>query len=269
MDIIHEKLENLQKALRSLGSLTVAFSGGGDSTFLLQVAHDVLGNRVLAVMIRSPLNPVREFLDSVRFVTDNDIPHDVIALAERDFEGFADNPPNRCYLCKRQLFSRIVALARERGIPHVADGSNIDDLGDYRPGAQALRELGIMSPLQAAQMTKADIRQLSKEMDLPTWDKPALACLATRLPYGQKITKEKLSTVDQAEQVLTALGFKQIRVRHHGDIARIEVAPEERTRFLDAGLMDRIYKEFKKLGFTFTALDLKGYRTGSMNETIV
>jgi len=269
VDEAHKKLEQLKDSLQSLDSLAVAFSGGVDSTFLLKIAHDVLGDRTLAVTARSSTYPEKEFNEATQFITDNGIPHEVIVSEELDIEGFSDNPPNRCYYCKRELFSKIVALARERGIRCVADGSNVDDLDDYRPGMQAVAEQGIVSPLQEAKMTKQDIRILSKEMNLPTWDKPALACLASRLPYGQKITREKLSTIDQAEQVLRAHGFKQVRVRHHGDLARIEVAPEERTRFFDTGLMDHIYEEFKKLGFAYTALDLKGYRTGSMNEIIL
>ncbi|MBN1662941.1 MAG: ATP-dependent sacrificial sulfur transferase LarE [Deltaproteobacteria bacterium] len=269
MDPVHEKLALLKNALQSLGSLAVAFSGGVDSTFLLKVAHDVLSEGTLAVTARSSTYPEKEFADAVRFITDHRIPHVTIVSEELDIERFADNPPNRCYFCKRELFSKIVALARDKDIRYVADGSNCDDLGDYRPGMQALRELGIISPLKEAKMTKQDIRILSKEMNLPTWDKPALACLASRLPYGHKITREKLSAIDRAEQCLRTEGFRQVRVRHHGDVARIEVAPEERARFFDEALMDRVSEEFKKLGFAYTALDLKGYRTGSMNETIL
>jgi pyridinium-3,5-biscarboxylic acid mononucleotide sulfurtransferase len=269
MDTVHEKLEHLKKRLRSLESLAVAFSGGVDSTFLVKVAHDVLGNHVLAVTARSSTYPEREFREAIKFITDNKIPHETIISEELDIEGFSDNPPNRCYFCKRELFSKIVEAARQRSIRQIADGSNLDDLGDYRPGMQAIQELGVISPLKEAKLTKQDIRDLSREMNLPTWDKPALACLASRLPYGHKITRDKLATIDQAEQLLRAHGFKQVRVRHHGDMARIEVAPEERARFFDACLMDRIYEEFKQLGFAYTALDLKGYRTGSMNETIL
>ncbi|MBN1383068.1 MAG: ATP-dependent sacrificial sulfur transferase LarE [Deltaproteobacteria bacterium] len=265
---MNEKLANLKTTLRNYGSLAVAFSGGVDSTFLLKVAQDVLDDQVLAVTIRSPLFPHRESQEALKFVTDNQIPHETIDMWEQDMEGFADNPPNRCYLCKRRLFSQVIDLAHEMSIPHVADGSNVDDLSDYRPGIQALRELGVVSPLQEAQMTKRNIRQLSRDMNLPTWNKPTLACLASRFPYGHRISKDKLLAVDQAEQFLKSQGFRQVRVRHHGDTARIEVGPEERTRFFDAGLMDCIYEAFQRLGFTYTALDLKGYRMGSMNETI-
>ena len=248
--------------------MAVAFSGGVDSTFLLKVAHDVLGDNAIAVTARSSTYPEREFKEAVNFAAQNNIEHVVIVSEELEIEGFSENPVDRCYFCKRELFSKIAGIAKEKGIKFVADGSNVDDLGDYRPGLKAVAELGVVSPLREAGMTKEDIRALSKEMGLATWDKPAFACLSSRFPYGQKITKEKLEMVDKAEQYLLDLGFKQVRVRHHGDVARIEVAAHERRKFFDEQLMDRISGEFKKIGFTYTALDLKGYRTGSMNETL-
>jgi uncharacterized protein len=185
-----------------------------------------------------------------------------------EIEGFTNNPPNRCYLCKYELFSKIKEVAGRHHIRYIAEGSNIDDLGDYRPGMQAIKELGIISPLKDIGIGKDAIRKLSKQMELPTWDKPAFACLASRFPYGVKITRDKLAMVDRAEQYLLNLGFKQVRVRHHGDTARIEVAGAERLKFFDLELMDNIYKQFQKIGFAYTSLDLKGYRTGSMNEVI-
>jgi pyridinium-3,5-biscarboxylic acid mononucleotide sulfurtransferase len=262
------KLEILENHLKSLERLAIAFSGGTDSTFLLKVAHNVLGENVLAVTARSSTYPEREFSEAVEFAERHRIPHQVLLSEELDIEGYSENPVNRCYLCKRALFSKIFGLAKERNLKHVADGSNIDDLDDYRPGAKAAGEFGIVSPLREAGMTKADIRFLSKEMTLPTWNKPAFACLSSRFPYGQKITKEKLLAVDRAEQFLLDAGFRQVRVRHHGDTARIEVSPEERFKFFEADLMDKVHDEFKKLGFTYTALDLRGYRTGSMNEGV-
>ena len=260
------KLETLENHLKSLESLAIAFSGGTDSTFLLKVAYDVLGENILAVTARSSTYPEREFAEAVEFVERHRISHRVIVSEELEIEGFSENPLNRCYLCKHELFSKIVGLANERNLKHVADGSNFDDLDDFRPGAKAASELGIVSPLREAGMTKADIRILSKEMNLPTWNKPAFACLSSRFPYGQKITREKLLAVDRAEQFLFDAGFRQVRVRHHGNMARIEVSAEERVKFFEKDLMDKVHYEFKKLGFTYTALDLKGYRTGSMNE---
>ena len=260
------KLETLENHLKSLESLAIAFSGGTDSTFLLKVAYDVLGENILAVTARSSTYPEREFAEAVEFVERHRISHRVIVSEELEIEGFSENPLNRCYLCKHELFSKIVGLANERNLKHVADGSNFDDLDDFRPGAKAASELGIVSPLREAGMTKANIRILSKEMNLPTWNKPAFACLSSRFPYGQKITREKLLAVDRAEQFLFDAGFRQVRVRHHGNMARIEVSAEERVKFFEKDLMDKVHDEFKKLGFTYTALDLKGYRTGSMNE---
>ena len=260
------KLETLKNHLKSLESLAIAFSGGTDSTFLLKVAYDVLGENILAVTARSSTYPEREFAEAVEFVERHRISYRVIVSEELEIEGFSENPLNRCYLCKHELFSKIVGLANERNLKHVADGSNFDDLDDFRPGAKAASELGIVSPLREAGMTKADIRILSKEMNLPTWNKPAFACLSSRFPYGQKITREKLLAVDRAEQFLFDAGFRQVRVRHHGNMARIEVSAEERVKFFEKGLMDKVHDELKKLGFTYTALDLKGYRTGSMNE---
>ena len=196
------------------------------------------------------------------------IKHIIIQSEELDIEGFTANPPNRCYLCKYELFSKIKEVAEKHRIQYIAEGSNIDDLGDYRPGMQAIKELGIISPLKDVGLGKDAIRKLSKQMGLPTWDKSAFACLASRFPYGMKITPDKLAMVDRAEQYLLNLGFKQVRVRHHGDTARIEVAGDERYKFFDLELMDNIYKQFQQIGFAYTSLDLKGYRTGSMNEVI-
>lgn len=265
---LHKKLENLQDILKKMGKIAIAFSGGVDSTFLLKAAHDVLGENVIAVTARSSTYPEREFREASDFIGGLGIRHFVIISEELEIEGFSSNPTNRCYYCKKELFTKIRAIASENGIDYVADGSNIDDLGDYRPGLNAVRELAVVSPLREAGMTKEDIRLLSKEMGLPTWDKQAFACLASRFPYGNEITREKLGMVDQAEQFMLDLGFRQVRVRHHGDIARIEVSPEERTKFFDTDLMDRVYTRFKEIGFRYTALDLKGYRTGSMNEAI-
>lgn len=265
---LNEKFDLLKSNIEKMGSLAVAFSGGVDSTFLLKVAHDVLGDNVLAITARSATFPEREFKEAVEFAKSIGAKHEIIVSEELDIEGFSDNPTNRCYLCKNELFTKIKESAERHGIKYIADGSNVDDLGDYRPGLQAIKELGVVSPLREAGLTKDDIRTLSKEMGLPTWDKPAFACLSSRFPYGNKITREKLEMVDKGEQFLLEKGFKQVRVRHHGDLARIEVATSERSKFFDEKLMDSIYEAFKGFGFTYVSLDLKGYRTGSMNETL-
>jgi uncharacterized protein len=263
-----DALKQLEYNIGEKGSLAVAYSGGVDSTFLLKVAHDVLQDRVIAVTARSSIHPQREFKEAAEFARSAGIKHIIIQSEELEIEGFTDNPPHRCYLCKYELFSKIKEVAGKHGIKHIAEGSNIDDLGDYRPGMKAIKELGIISPLKDAGLGKDVIRKLSKQMRLLTWDKQSFACLASRFPYGEKITKEKLAMVDRAEQCLLSFGFKQVRVRHHGDTARIEVAEAERPKFFDLELMDNVYKQFREIGFAYTALDLQGYRTGSMNEVI-
>lgn len=263
-----EKLGLLKNNIRNMQSLVIAFSGGVDSSFLLKVAYDVLKENVLAVTARSSTYPEREYKEAVSFIENLGARHIVIVSEELDIDGFSQNSVNRCYYCKKELFSKIRAIAGENGIKYIADGSNVDDLRDYRPGMTAVKELEVVSPLREAGMTKEDIRILSKEMGLPTWDKPAFACLSSRFPYGQEITREKLEMVDKAEQFLLDAGFKQVRVRHHGEIARVEVSAAERKKFFNEELMDRVSAEFKRIGFNYTALDLQGYRTGSMNETI-
>ena len=264
----HDKLDVLKNNIRQMESLALAYSGGVDSTFLLKVAQDVLQGNVIAVTARSSTYPEREYREAVDFVQQIGAKQVVIDSEELDIDGFSDNPVNRCYFCKQALFSKILDVAREHQIRTVADGSNIDDFGDYRPGMEAAKELGVVNPLQDAGLSKEDIRVLSREMGLPTWDKPAFACLSSRIPYGQKITREKLSQVDRGEQFLLDLGFRQVRVRHHGNVARLEVAVRERSKFFDTDLMDKVDEKFKQLGFSYVTLDLKGYRTGSMNEVI-
>lgn len=262
------KLEKLKNHIKSLESAVVAFSGGVDSAFLLKVAFDVLGSNVLAVTARSATFPEREYNEAVEFIDKYGIRHLSFDSEELDLEGFTQNPKNRCYICKHELFSKIKDIAKNENLKYVLEGSNHDDLSDFRPGLKAVEELLIVSPLREAGLTKDDIRQLSKEMGLSTWDKPSFACLSSRFPYGQTITREKLHMVDKAEQFLIDLGFRQVRVRHHGELARIELSPNEIEQIFQRNLANDIYTYFKELGFVYTSLDLKGYRTGSMNETL-
>jgi len=248
--------------------VAIAYSGGVDSTFLLKVAADVLGDKVIAITARSSTYPEREFKEAVKYIQGIGAKHIVIISEELEIEGFAKNPVNRCYYCKKELFSKIREVAYDNNINAVLDGSNADDVSDYRPGMKAAKELNVISPLKNAGFTKNNIREISKRLGLPTWNKPAFACLSSRFPYGNEITMEKLSMVERAEQFLLDLGFKQIRVRHHGDIARIEVNSEERNKFFDEETMDKVGNELKKIGFKYVTLDLLGYRTGSMNEVL-
>jgi uncharacterized protein len=265
---IDAKKEKLIEYISSLGSLAVAFSGGVDSTFLLECAHEALGDNVLAVTAKSSTFPERELKEAVAFAKEHGIKHEIIVSEELDIERFRDNPPDRCYICKNELFTKIIAIAKANGIKYVAEGSNCDDLGDYRPGLIAIKELGVLSPLRVAELNKDEIRQLSRLMGLGTWDKPSFACLSSRIPYGERIDREKLDMIGQAEQYLLDLGFRQLRVRHHGTIARIELSPNEMSRVFEEGLSDKIDSKLKSLGFTYVALDLMGYRTGSMNDTL-
>ena len=268
MDPIHEKKQKLENYLRELGSLAVAFSSGVDSTFLLKVAKDVLGDKAIAVTAKSCSFPGRELDEATAFCEKEGIRQIVIESEELDIDGFRQNPKNRCYICKRELFTKIIRTAQENGIEYVAEGSNMDDNGDYRPGLIAVAELGVKSPLRYAELTKEEIRELSKEMGLPTWDKPSFACLASRFVYGETISEEKLHMVDQAEQLLLDLGFRQMRVRIHGNIARIEVLPEEIGKLTEEPIRTKVYTTLKALGFAYVTMDLSGYRTGSMNETL-
>ena len=263
-----KKYEALKAALAALGSAAVAFSGGVDSTFLLKAAKEALGENVIALTAASCFFPQRELAESRAFCKDLGVRQIIHYADELKIEGIAQNPKNRCYLCKKDLFSAFLRLAEENGVSCVAEGSNLDDNGDYRPGLQAIQELGIKSPLRECGLWKQDIRDLSRALGLPTWEKPSFACLASRFAYGETITEKKLQMVEKAEQLLLELGFVQFRVRIHENMARIEILPSDFPRLISDPVRTQVTTHLKKLGFTYVSMDLTGYRTGSMNEVL-
>ena len=265
---LKEKLDKLKAIIADLGSLAVGFSGGVDSSFLLTVAHEVLGDKAIAVTNLDASVPEREKNEATAFCKERGIRQIICSVNPFMEESYRNNSPDRCYFCKRGIFTEIKRIAKENGIEYVAEGSNTDDLGDYRPGLKAVEELSVKSPLREAGLCKEDIRILSKAMGLPTWSKPSYACLASRFVYGEEITEEKLHMIDRAEQFLIEHGFLEERVRIHGNVARIEVSPADIPRIAADDMREAVYEEFKQLGFMYVTLDLKGYRTGSMNETI-
>ncbi len=262
------KYQNLRDILKQMGSVAVAYSGGVDSSLLAQAAYDVLGERTLAVTAVSETYSQRERLQCNKLAKHIGIRWIILVTEELSCEEFAQNPKNRCYYCKRELYSKLTKLARDEGLTWVADGSNADDDGDYRPGRISAKEHGVRSPLWEAALTKSDIRTLSRRLGLPSWNNPASPCLASRLPYGERITQQKLRMVEQAEEWLREEGFIICRLRHHDLLARIEVPPEELPRLLEDGRRERLVEKLKGLGYIYITIDLAGYRSGSLNETL-
>jgi uncharacterized protein len=264
---LDEKEQQLRSLLRDFDSVIVALSGGVDSAYLAYVASSELGDKALAVTADSPSFPKfqRELVD--RLVGRFKINHEIIYTNEFEDPNYTSNPANRCYYCKSELYKQLATFAGPRGYRVICDGTNADDVTDYRPGRQAAREMGVRSPLLECRLSKAEIRRLSKKVNLPAWDEPASACLSSRIPYGEVVTIEKLSMVDRAEEAIKKLGFRQVRVRHHNEIARIEIAEDELSRALDIEVAGKMSRLLKDLGFKYVTLDLEGYRTGSLNET--
>ena len=264
-----EKYNRLQSILKEMGSVAIGYSGGVDSTLLVKVASDVLGPRTVAMIGRSETYPTREFEEAVALAEKIGVMHVVVNTEETDLLKFQENPPDRCYYCKTELFGKLAEIAGREGLAWIADGTITDDMGDFRPGMRAKAESNVRSPLLEAGLSKQDVREISKHLDLPTWDKPAFACLSSRFPYNMSITKENLRKVDNAETLLRDIGFRYFRVRFHDErTARIEVGQQEIKRLMDDDLRQTLVRQLKDLGFTYVTLDLQGYRTGSMNEVL-
>ena len=260
------KLKHLKDNLKKMDSVAIGFSGGVDSSFLLKIASDILGKNVVAITTSSSIHPEKELENGKKLAKMMNVKHLIINLDIGEIEQFKENPPNRCYHCKKHIFSKIKEAAKKENINHVLDASNYDDLQDYRPGMDALEELGIISPLIDVKLTKKEIRDLSKKINLDTWNKPSFACLASRFPYGINITKKRLMVVEKAEEVIQSLGVKQFRVRYNTETARIEVPKNDFKTILKHS--EEIVEQFKELGFKYITLDIEGFRTGSLNEVL-
>ena len=265
-ETLREREAALFERLKGLPSVVVAYSGGVDSAFLAWAATQVLGSHALCVTADSPSYPERHRAMAQTIARDFGLRHEFVHTREIENPAYRANAPDRCYHCKHELYTHLTALATSRGLAAVADGSNADDRGDYRPGRKAAREFGIISPLDDAGLTKDDIRSLSREAGLPTWDEPASACLSSRIPYYSEVSPEKLHVIERAEDALRSLGFRVLRVRHHGEVARIELARDEMPRLFNGDVLDRAESAIRALGFKYVAVDLRGYRLGSLNE---
>ena len=266
---MNEKLKQLRELLKSMKRVVIAYSGGVDSTFLAKVAYDLLGDDVLAVTADAEIHPRSEMEDAIRLAKEIGLRHEIIHLTPLEDPEFVRNPSDRCYHCKRALLHKLAEIAARWGTRYVLHGENVDDAGDFRPGTRAAEEMGARAPLREVGLTKSEIRELSRGMGLTTWDRPSMACLASRFPYGMRITSDSLNAVEGAEDLLRGLGFRQVRVRHHEDIARIEVPEEEMGRLFDPDVRRQIVERLSELGYPYVTLDLKGYRMGSMNEVLV